>query len=239
MRLHSKVQKNKQNGFIFVEVMIVTTLFGAFALLILNLSQSTSKTMNIERMILARDRVVSSLRSMAAMPATLRNSMRVAGYNQELVDCVNGTGGVGGCENQKQYPLELFAPFLPIDASGNVLGGWPVTASQGSGEKSYFDYFGVPCDKEEKGASCSIVAFTGFRPQCPPPPLPSPRPVVITPAMLEPMANCTVADIIEVYYSVEIDPASLGDARVPAHYLQPVVGYMAVPVIKITGNAPR
>ncbi|MNL40152.1 hypothetical protein D3C87_1624780 [compost metagenome] len=97
------------------------------------------------------------------------------------------------------------------------------------------DTFGAPCPIA--GPGCPLLVFTSFRAQCGPPPPPAP-PAIPT-NDLSPAATCTVADVIEVTYYVQLDSdVAVTDPEL-RNFITPITGSVVVPVVAISGNMPQ
>lgn len=155
--------------------------------------------------------------------------------NPELLACAGGNP-VNSCQSGVEYDLTLYSPFLELSATGSVLGVQPISSPRGSAAPMRLDAFGSPC--AVAGPDCPLLVFTSFKAQCGPPPPPATPPSPIT-LQLVPQSTCTVADVIEVIYSVQLDPNVTATDPHLATLTSPVKGSVVVPVVAISGNLPQ
>ncbi|MGE0763416.1 MAG: type II secretion system protein [Bdellovibrionales bacterium] len=232
--------KNRR-GFTLVEVMVASAIAGGFILLTMTYSKIMQTNTGVTRAISTRDRILAGVRSLAGMPASLRNSMRASDgagtvVNPRLLACAGGNPA-NGCQSGISYAFTLYSPLVALDAAGNPVGIQPIASPMGSAVPMRFDNFGLPCTTA--GPNCALLVQTAFKAQCGPPPLPFPRPAVITPEMLIPAVVCTIADLIDVTYQVQLDPNVVEANDVFTPFATPVRGTVATPVRLISGNQPQ
>lgn len=233
--------KLNKKGFSLIEMMVITGFVGVFVLLMLNSAKNAENQLLTQRTSITRDRIIASMRVVSGMPAALRNSVRAKNadgsvVNPELVNCASGTV-LNQCVSNVTFPLTLFSPYLRMNNAGQAVGVDAVTAPIGSATPKRFDSFAAPCTVP--GPNCAIVVYTGFKARCPPPGLPSPRPDPIPPELLLPANTCTVAELIEVTYVIQLDPAVVDGGQIKGLLLAPVQGYVSTLVEDITGNEPQ
>jgi hypothetical protein len=232
-------------GIGIVEVMMAIGLLSVFIFVTVSYSEAINHKTLIGQKVGTRERMLSGVRNVAGMSAALRNSVRaslasgVGPINPDLYNCVAGTL-LNACKNNEEYPLTLFSPTISVDAAGNAKGLLPITAFVGSLVPKRFDAFGVPC--KEGNLECPFRVYTSFRAQCPPPPLPAVPPSMADPAFLEllkPMATCTIAEVINVTYVIDVDSAELAKDSNIVNSMGPLTGSVATSVKLIFGNDPR
>jgi hypothetical protein len=228
------------DGFSTVEVLLGFGLVAVFVLATLSFSNIRNLSSTLSRTTITKDRLIASVRTIAGMPAALRNSVRasVGGklVNPALYACVSGLPA-NTCANGIDTPFTLFTPTLIIDASGNLKGVQPITSPTGAAQPLRFDTFGSPCSIPSP--RCSILVFTSFSAQCPPAPRPSPAPVVTAADELQPMANCTIAESVTITYKIQIDPNQASSMTSLAQVGKPFVGNVTTLVKLISGNTPQ
>ena len=228
--------KLNQSGLTLLAVSIGIAVFSSLFFLILASINSVDTTLSQNRLLATKDRIISSVRSLAGLPASLRNSMIASDntgvpINPGLLACAGGNP-TNACVHKNQYPLVLFSPVLTF------VGGLPQSvqpissAINGAGPPLRFSTFGVPCTVA--GPDCPLLVFTAFKPTCGPPFRNPLVPVDLT--MFAPQATCTIADSIEVIYQVQLDPALLATNPELSIFSSPVNGSVSVPVELISGN---
>lgn len=227
-------------GFGIVDLLIAFAVVTGFMALFIGFVNSQNMLSEQNRTSATFDRIVSGVRSLAGNPAALRNSMRaVTGgttfVNPALAACAGGTP-LNGCVGQTDSPFTLYAPFITNGPSGPVIS--PVTSPSGSSSPMHFDTWGSPC--ATPGPSCALIVFTTMRAQCAPPPQDASltAPGSLTAAMLTPQANCTIANVIEITYTIQVDSTVNPDPALSV-FLSPVTGTIATPVVLISGNQPQ
>ena len=230
--------KINQSGLTLIGVCIGVAVFSFFFLLILASINAVDASLAQNRLMSTRDRILTGVRSLASIPASLRNAMIAADstgvpVNPELLACAGGNPA-GACSSDVQYPLTLYSPVVTF--VGGVASSIQAISSPlgGAASNLRFDTFGVPCTTT--GPECPFLVFTAFKAMCGPAfrdPL-----VPVTPAMLIPQAICTIADTIEVIYQVQIDPALLAQRPELAVFASTMMGTIIVPVEFISGNVP-
>lgn len=236
--------KNKQSaGFTLMEVLISLALVSIFVYMVINYSSVLNKHSNISRSNNTKNRILSGVRDLAGMPASLRVSMRASNgstpMNPKLLACAGGNPANGCTSGGPEIPFTLYSPLIERSSSGAVLGVSPISAPLNSTTPDVrIDTFGAPClPGSPASPACPLLVFTSFRAQCGPPPLPpgAPSPTV----QLAPTATCTVADVIEVTYYVQLDPqVELTDPELKT-FVTPISGTVVVPVVAISGNKPQ
>ncbi|WP_413290230.1 prepilin-type N-terminal cleavage/methylation domain-containing protein [Bdellovibrio sp. HCB337] len=229
----------KNKGFALLELMIAFAILATVVFVALEYSNIMRKNTSLSRTVGTRDRILSAVRNFAGMPAALRNSMRAAlagiPANPRLLACAGGNP-LNSCQTGVVYPLTLYAPLVVRSPTGVILGIQAVSAPIGSATPMRLDTFGVPCSTP--GPDCPLLVSTSFRAQCGPPLRDASAPPP-TQADLVPQAICTVADVIEVTYSIQLDPGiSSADASLSS-FISPVTGSVTTPVAAISGNLPQ
>lgn len=221
-----------------MEVMIALALVSIFVYMVLNYSSVLNKHSNRSRSNNTKNRILSGVRDLAGMPASLRVSMRASGsgaaINPKLLACAGGNP-INGCTSGEEVPFTLYSPLIQRSSTGAILGASPISAPLGSTTPMRIDTFGAPCTTASPG--CPLLVFTSFKAQCGPPPLPpgAPSPTI----ELSPLANCTVADVIEVTYYVQLDSdVAVTDPELTT-FVTPITGTVVVPVVAISGNKPQ
>ena len=231
--------KINQSGLTLIGVSIGIAVFSSLFLLILASINSVDSSLSQNRLLATKDRIISSIRSLAGMPASLRNAMIAsdntgAAINPGLLACAGGNPA-NACSHKNQYPLVLYSPVL-IFVGGVPQSVQPISSAiNGVGPLLRFSAFGVPCTTV--GPECPLLVFTAFKPTCGPPFRDPFAPVDLT--MFSPQANCTVADSIEVIYQVQLDPALVATNPELAIFASPVTGTVSVPVELISGNVAQ
>lgn len=230
-----------QRGLSLLEVMVAAGVVGVFALVMISYSNVVQISTGLARSMSTRDRILSGVRGVAGMPAALRNSMRASRadgsiVNPELLACAGGNPA-NSCDDGKVYPLTLYSPLIMMNSAGQPIGIQAITSPFGTANPMRFDNFGVYCQTANQG--CALLVYTSFRPKCGPTALPNPPPAVITQKMLEPQKKCTIADVIEVTYQVQLDPALAESNPDLSPFLAPLTGTVAVSVIEISGNVSQ
>lgn len=217
-------------------IAIMITTFSIF--MAMTYASVVDNSSQLTRNASTKNRITSGIRNFAAMPATLRTSMRAATngvtVNPQLLACAGGNPA-NSCTTGVEYPFTMFSPLLARDAAGNILGVQALTAPLGSTTPMRLDSFGSPC--KVTSPQCPFLVFTTMKAQCGPPPLA----VTATPtkADLAPRASCTVADVIEVTYYIQLDPAVVAQQPSLASTVEPIVGSVTVAVQEISGNVPQ
>jgi hypothetical protein len=229
------------SGFGVVDLLIAFAVVTGFVALFIGVVNSQNMMTEQNRTSATFDRIVAGVRALAGNPAALRNSMRAVSpdgttvVNPALAACAGGTPA-NGCIGQTDSPFTLYAPFITNGAGGPVIS--PVTSPSDSATPMHFDNWGSPC--APAGPSCALTVFTTMRAQCSPPPQDSSLtgPGSLTVAMLTPQSNCTIANVIEVTYTIQLDPTLNPDPALSV-FLTPVTGTVATPVVLISGNLPQ
>jgi hypothetical protein len=232
--------RNKEAGFTLIEALIAIVLVTLCVFMTMSYSTIMGRRAFLTRNVSTKNRVLSGIRDFAGMPATLRASMRAATaagvvINRELLACAGGNPD-NSCEGDKEFDLTMFAPLLERDAAGNIKGVQPISSPPGSATPMRIDTFGSPCSVASP--TCPFLIFTTMKAQCGPAPQPATAPSPINLELL-PQAKCTVAEVIEVKYYVQLDPdVSTTDPAMSA-FVTTVSGSVIVPVIAISGNVPQ
>jgi hypothetical protein len=229
----------KKTGFAFVELMVVVAIIAIAVIVSLSYSTILLKKTSLNKTIATRDRILSGIRNLAGLPASLRTSMRAAANgrpaNPQLLACAGGNP-LNSCQSGTVFPLILYSPLINRSASGEILGIQPITSALGSATPMRLDLFGVPCT--EPGPDCPLLVFTSFKAQCGPAPL---DPTAPPPTSLElvPQATCTIADVIEVTYYVQLDPLIASADPSLTSFVTLVSGSVITLVLDISGNFPQ
>lgn len=231
--------KKQRNGFTMVEVVVALALVSIFAIMVTHYSSTLNKNSNIHRSNNTKNRILSGIRDLAGMPASLRVSMRASAngvaVNPKLLACAGGNPA-NGCKTGELVPFTLFSPIIQRSNTGTILGAVPIAAPSDSTTPTRIDTFGAPCPTAS--LSCPLLVSTSFKAQCGPPPLPATPPSPVT-VQLIPMENCTIADVIEVTYNVKLDESvGVTDPELLS-FIAPISGTVVVPVVKISGNVPQ
>jgi hypothetical protein len=231
-----------EKGFGFLEVFFAIAVLLIF---IFSYNQHIANVHKAERttsVVAVRDRIIAGVRTIAKMPAALRNSMRatdgVTIVNPELLACI-GANPPGTCKNGTVFPLTLYSPIVNI--VGNSYSIKPISAPLGSQTPLRFDLYGVPCAADRNQTDCPLMLFTSFKANCPPEKIltfPG-GPIAANTLNLAPAATCTVAESIEVFYSVLLDPKLTLFYPELSAFIQPVEGSVVAPVLKVSGNLPQ
>lgn len=242
--MNSAKKSRQQLGFSLVELLLAIGLLAVFINLSLIFSDSLQRSLRISRTTSTRDRILAGVRNIAGMPTALRASTRAAQangtpVNPDLYNCVASVL-INACQTNQEYPLTLFSPVVALDATGNPLGLLPIASPAGASTNMHFDSFGVPC--ATVSADCPFTVSTSFLPQCPPNTLPATPPATSDPAylsLLAPMPTCTIAETINVIYTVQVDPIALAANPELAVFSTPFSGSVTTSVKLIFGNDPR
>jgi len=232
-----------RRGFSLVEVLIATFLLWIFVGICMTYANQMSKNSQQVQTVTARDRILSGIRVVAGLPASLRNSGRAAlstgaPFNIDLNNCIDGTNA-NGCTNDKESPFALFSPIMNLDSTGQPILVQEITSPYGSKTSSIrFDTFGAPCPPQ--ATNCPLSISTSFVPQC------GPQTLAVNPAnffsptdALAPTSTCTVAEAIRVNYWVVLDSSAAADNPSLAAFLTPVTGSVITSVKLISGNDPQ
>lgn len=235
----------RKSGFTLVELLIAIGILSIFITMSLIFSQNVNRSSDLGRTTSTRDTLWLKIRNVSGMPSALRNSIKaaVAGtttpVNKDLNNCVSGLQA-NACVNNQTYPLVLFSPTVSLDAAGNPLGLLPITSYKNSPTPSYFNSFGSPCVKGTP--DCLFIVYTSFAPQCPPPMLPQSPPATSDPNYLDylkPMDICTIAEVVNVNYTIELDPDVAAAQPSLGKFNQIMSGTVATSVKLIFGNDPQ
>ena len=217
-----------KRGFSLLQVMIALALVSAFVFLGMQMSASVNQQLSLGRKTGTKSRILASIREVASLPASLRMSMRASidgvAVNPELLACVGGNPA-NSCKSKTVHPFTLYSPILQREPDGTILGGQALTAPADSPEPLRIDVFGSPC--KDASPDCPFLISTSFQAQCGPP---------LDSMSMVPQTQCTVADVIEVTYSIQLDPAlSITDPSF-APLATPATQSVVVPVQAISGN---
>ena len=228
--------KTNQSGLTLVAVCVGIAIFSSLFLLILASINSVDTNLSQNRLFATKDRIITSVRTLAGMPASLRNSMIAsdnsgASVNPGLLACAGGNPA-NSCIHKNQYPLVLFSPVLTF-VGGLPMSVQPISSAINSaGPPLRFSAYGIPCTT--LGPECPLLVYTAFKPTCGPAFRDPFLPVDLT--MIVPQATCTIADSIEVIYQVTLDPTLLATNPELSIFSSPVTGTVSVPVELISGN---
>ncbi|MGZ3743237.1 MAG: pilus assembly FimT family protein [Pseudobdellovibrionaceae bacterium] len=234
----------KNAGLSVIEVLIAIALLSIYVALSIDFSDSINHSTQLGRTQSTRDRISSGIRNIAGMPVALRNAMRAAlpggvtPFNLAFYNCVSGTNPTS-CNNNQDYPLALFSPTVAMTSTGALLGIVQITSPTGTPPVNHFNSFGVPCVVTDP--DCLFVVHTSFRAQCPPATLTATSPLPTDPAfigLMSPMPTCTVAEVVNVAYTVEIDPALVSLHPGLSGFIAPITGSVSTSVKSIFGNDP-
>jgi prepilin-type N-terminal cleavage/methylation domain-containing protein len=232
--------KKQNDGFTLMEVMISLALISIFVVMVINYSSILNKRSNISRSNNTKNRILSGVRDLAGMPASLRVSMRASSgglaVNKELLACAGGNP-VNNCDSGgPDIPFTLYSPFIERWPNGTIKGVSAISAPLNGTTPKRIDTFGTPCPEGSPASlACPLLVFTSFRAQCGPPPAAAPVPAV----NISPMLKCTVADVIEVTYTVRLDQSvETSDPELKA-FVTPISGTVVVSVEAISGNKPQ
>ncbi len=231
--------KMNQSGLTLIGVSIGIGVVSVLFLVILASINSVDTGISQNRLVATKDRILSGVRSLAGLPASLRNAMIAANgagtpMNPGLLACAGGNP-VNSCTHQNQYPLTLYSPVVSF-VGGVATSIQPISSPIGGiGPALRFDTYGVPC--ATTGPECPFLVSTAFKATCgivPRDPL-----LPVTPAMFVLQATCTIADSVEVIYQVQLDPALVATNPELATFVSAVSGTITVPVQLISGNVAQ
>ncbi len=232
-----------QSGIGMIETIVGLALITIFVAVSISYLSKVNLKNNVNRTIATRDRILSGIRSLAGMPASIRNSMRASNsagtaVNPELLACVGGNPP-NSCQSGIEYPFALYSPVVVLDSVGNPIGIRQVSSPKGSLTPLRFDTFGTPC--AELSDQCPIIVYTSFKAQCGilPPPGGIPYSAPIPNTALNRLTTCTFAELIEVNFSVQLDPALANSNSSLIGFLTPFVGTVVTAVVDISGNQPQ
>lgn len=231
--------KINQSGLTLIGVCIGIAIFCFLFLVILASINTVDTSLSQNRLLATKDRILSSVRSLAGMPASLRNAMMAsdntgAAVNTGLLACAGGNPA-NSCLNNNQYPLILYSPVLTFVGAVPQSVQPISSAIGGAGLVLRFSAYGVPC--ATLGPECPLLVFTAFKPTCGPA-LRNPL-IPVNLSMFTPQAKCTVADSIEVIYQVQLDPALVATNPELAIFASTITGTVTVPVELISGNVAQ
>ncbi len=193
------MRKMKSNsGFGFVDTLISLT---CLLLLVLSTVGYFSRTLKAEaptRAGSSRDKIHSTIQTLAGMATSIRVSMQRPG-NEALANCLQvkvvfDPDEPGDCNADNTY-----VPFTLYDPVQTASGGAGMSSGEVAGKDSSpvrYDQMGIVCSSGATASECPIEVRTWFKPQCPPK---SPS--------LTPSTVCDVAEVIEVKYEIR-EPAS-------------------------------
>lgn len=233
-----------ERGISFVAVLVIAAMLAISIFLVLSVINSAREQATILKIIGARDRIWSSIQTMALMPAALRNSARalspngIHAQNPQLRLCLNGDSP-NSCQSGVESGLSLYSPVVFLDASGNPMGLQKITASPSGGEVVRYDTNGMPCQLENSG--CFFKVTTVFVPTCGPAPMPAVLPAnLFSPNIFAPLSTCTIADIVEIRFTVAIEE-TLSNQRAFSYLngVSPKSGIAISAVKSATGNDPQ
>lgn len=228
-------------GFGMIELLIAFAIVMGFVAFFINAVDSQNIMSQHNRASETFDRIVAGVRDLAGNPAALRNSMRAVSadgatvVNPALAACAGGEP-LNGCVGQTDYPFTLYAPFVTNGSGGALI--QPVSSPSGSPNPMHFDAWGTPC--ATGSPTCPLIVLTSMRAQCAPAAQDPSKtgPGSLTAAMLTPQSNCTIADMIDVSYTIKLDPTITPDPAL-SPFLTPVTGTVSTPVVLISGNQPQ
>lgn len=236
--------KKQPNGFTLVEVIIALALVSIFAIMVVNYTSILGKHSNINRSNNTKNRILSSIRDLAGMPASLRVSMRASSggvaVNPKLLACAGGNP-IDNCNTGEIVGFTLFSPLIQRNPTTGAVQGTlpPMSAPFGTTQTARVNTFGAPCPPGSPASpACPLLVYTSFKAQCGPAPLLGPPPATITTELL-PQKKCTVADVIEVTYYIKLDPSLANTDPELQSFVTNVTGTVVVPVVKISGNVPQ
>lgn len=238
MTPHSK--DIKQAGFTIIDTLVAFTIILTLAGLICSVAVNQQKMRALSQTGTTFDRIFSGVRSLAGNPAALRNSMRALSadgstvVNPELLACAGGTPA-NNCTSQIDYPFTLYSPLINMSSGSPSVQA--ITSPMNSTTPSRFDAWGAPCPAGN--TTCPLLVFTSFRAQCGPNQQVSQAVGTLTPAMLLPLNTCTVAEAIDVTYSIQLDPNLTASTPGLAAFSVPVTGVIATSVVAISGDQPQ
>lgn len=214
-------------------------LVAIFVYMVSNYSTIVNKRAQINRSNNTKNRVLSGIRDLAGMPASLRVSMRAsangAAVNPKLLACAGGNP-VNSCKTGEEVPFTLYSPLIDRTDTGAIKGVSAISAPLNSTNPKRIDTFGFPCKEgSPASATCPLLVYTSFKAQCGPAEVASPTATT----NMAPLAQCTVADVIEVTYLVRLDPSIETSDPGLASFVTPISGSVVVPVVAISGNVPQ
>lgn len=237
---------NKKNQFGFSMIMLVglVALVAITALSVMSVLAVSRNEATVLRLLSARDRIWSSVYTMAMMPAAIRNSARataadgITAENADLRNCLNGTQP-NQCRSGVESSLALYSPVVILNAAGSPVGIQRISVAAGSTEFLRYDLNGVPCVPEN--GNCFFTITSTFVPTCGPGPSPLVMPAnPLAPNIFVPEAICTVAETIEVRFVVDVDPDPALRSRHPyLNAIAPKPGMAVQEVKSISGNDPQ
>lgn len=222
----------------------MTAALGISIFLVISVINSAREQASVLKLVGARDRIWSSIQTMALMPASLRNSSRALAsdgfqaQNPQLRVCLNGDIP-NSCRNGVESGLSLYSPVVFLDAAGAPVGLQRITAAAGGADIVRYDMNGLPCQVDNVG--CFFIVTSTFVPTCGPAPLPAVMPAnPLAPNIFAPVANCTVADIVEVRFTVSVDQnPALINFHPYLSSISPKSGTAISSVKMATGNDPQ
>jgi prepilin-type N-terminal cleavage/methylation domain-containing protein len=234
----------KNQGFTLVEALIALAILSTTVFVALSYNSVTAKNTNITRYLGTKNRVLSTIRESAALPATIRASMLAwAGgqyINPQLMACAGGNP-TNSCQNGVETPFTMFSPLMGFDSSGAIVGVQAISAPKPApgvtgGPTVRVDSFGTTC--QTAGPDCLLLIYTSMVPQCGPDVQPPTPPTPVT-NQIVPKATCTFADVIQINYEVVVDPDIAAADPTISSILGTSTGSVIVPVMDISGNSPR
>lgn len=230
---------SRNNGFTLMEVLAALGILSIVIYIALTYSSTNSQNTALARYVGTKNRVVATIRDFASMPATLRSSMLASlngvSVNPQLLACAGGEP-VNSCNSGVEYPFTMFSPIMGRDSTGAIIGVQPISAAKASPNPFRVDSFGSPCTVA--GPDCSLMIFTSMIAQCGPAVQTASPPSPINNEIL-PQATCTVADVIQVNYFIQVDQNLIATNPGLVSMLGTTSGSVTIPVTQISGNVPQ
>ncbi len=230
--------KNNQRGFSLIFVLVGLGLLSVTLLFVLTYVQTMASQSRYFELTGTRDRIWTSIEMMISQPAAIRNSARASGaggaaMNVDLRNCVNGVIA-NQCRDQVESGFAFFSPVVALDAAGTPVGVQQISVPPLSPNPLMFDAFGYPCTAGD--ANCVFVVTTSFIPHCGPPAIGGMPANPLSPNVFAPSAVCTVAEYLEIKYSIDLDRN--GNSGFVNSFTGKSGSFLVL-VKKISGNDPQ
>ncbi|MES3038245.1 MAG: prepilin-type N-terminal cleavage/methylation domain-containing protein [Bdellovibrionota bacterium] len=163
--INKKPFKLNQKGFSLIEVLVASAILGIVALGAAYQYADLKKFSVFTKNEQGRDQANQVIAAIMTSPAAIFWSS-VQANNTALANCVHGDRGPNTCQNETVFPLRVYIPNLPIQASGDLNNlDQPTTAA------TPYIFFnsqtGQPCPGVAAPTiTCQIAAAASFKAFC-------------------------------------------------------------------------